>query len=69
MAILETTSNPPPPPSSLEPGGDPNRRPSERKRVKVRAGKFGEVDQDELIHLLESYDDERQKGRFPPESI
>ena len=57
MATLET---PPNPTSSQQPSLEPD----ERRPIKVLAGKFGEVDQDELIHLLESYDDEREKGRF-----
>jgi outer membrane biosynthesis protein TonB len=30
----------------------------------VRAGRFGELDHSDLIHLLESLDDERSKARF-----
>src|SRR5271156_4175742 len=32
--------------------------------VKVRTGRFGELDEHELIHLLDSLDDERSKARF-----
>jgi outer membrane biosynthesis protein TonB len=32
--------------------------------VKVRTGRFGELDEHELIHLLDSLDDERAKARF-----
>ena len=32
--------------------------------IKVRTGRFGELDEHELIHLLDSLDDERSKARF-----
>jgi outer membrane biosynthesis protein TonB len=32
--------------------------------VKVRTGRFGELDEHELIHLLDTLDDERSKARF-----
>src|SRR5271170_4604767 len=32
--------------------------------LKVRTGRFGELDEHELIHLLDSLDDERSKARF-----
>ena len=48
MPSLET------PPSS-SPSGPP---------VKVRTGRFGELDEHEIIHLLDSLDDERAKARF-----
>jgi outer membrane biosynthesis protein TonB len=32
--------------------------------IKVRTGRFGELDEHELIHLLDSLDDERAKARF-----
>jgi len=32
--------------------------------VKVRTGRFGELEEHELIHLLDSLDDERSKARF-----
>jgi outer membrane biosynthesis protein TonB len=32
--------------------------------VKVRTGRFGELEEHELIHLLDSLDDERAKARF-----
>ncbi len=58
MAILETPPNPnaaPPPPNAPLPEDQP---------VKVRVGRYGELEEQELIHLLESYDDERSRGRF-----
>ena len=48
MPSLET------PPSS-SPSGPP---------VKVRTGRFGELDEYEIIHLLDTFDDERAKARF-----
>src|SRR5580704_17363113 len=33
------------------------------QRIKVRTGRFGELDEHELIHLLDSLDDERSKAR------
>ena len=48
MPSLET------PPSSLPPGPP----------VKVRTGRFGELEEHEIIHLLDSLDDERAKARF-----
>jgi outer membrane biosynthesis protein TonB len=32
--------------------------------IKVRTGRFGELEEHELIHLLDSLDDERAKARF-----
>src|SRR5580704_12305314 len=48
MPTLET-------PPSPAPSGTP---------VKVRTGRFGELEEHELIHLLDSLDDERAKARF-----
>jgi outer membrane biosynthesis protein TonB len=48
MPSLET------PPSSAPPGPP----------VKVRTGRFGELEEHEIIHLLDSLDDERAKARF-----
>jgi outer membrane biosynthesis protein TonB len=48
MPSLET------PPSSAPPDSP----------VKVRTGRFGELEEHELIHLLDSLDDERAKARF-----
>ena len=48
MPSLET------PPSSAPPG----------QPIKVRTGRFGELDEHEIIHLLDSLDDERAKARF-----
>jgi outer membrane biosynthesis protein TonB len=51
MPSLET------PPSSAQSG--PPRAP-----LKVRTGRFGELEEHELIHLLDSLDDERARARF-----
>ena len=48
MPSLETPPNSAPPPTS----------------VKVRTGRFGELEEHELIHLLDTLDDERSKARF-----
>jgi outer membrane biosynthesis protein TonB len=48
MPSLETPPSPAPPSSP----------------VKVRTGRFGELEEHELIHLLDSLDDERAKARF-----
>jgi hypothetical protein len=56
MPTLETPPNPAPP---TTPAPRPESSPG-----KVRAGRFGELDHSELIHLLDSLDDERAKARF-----
>src|SRR5271168_989279 len=48
MPTVETPPNPVPPPTP----------------VKVRTGRYGELEEHELIHLLDSLDDERSKARF-----
>src|SRR5271167_2319776 len=48
MPSLETPPNPAPPTTP----------------VKVRTGRYGELEEHELIHLLDSLDDERSKARF-----
>src|ERR1700756_3295757 len=48
MPTVETPPNPAPPPTP----------------IKVRTGRYGELDEHELIHLLDSLDDERSKARF-----
>lgn len=56
MPTLETPPNPasaPPTPPTREPNSG-----------KVRAGRFGELDHTELVHLLDSLDDERTRARF-----
>ncbi|HXC95826.1 MAG TPA: TonB C-terminal domain-containing protein [Edaphobacter sp.] len=48
MPSLETPPNPAPP----------------KQPIKVRTGRFGELEEHELIHLLDALDDERSKARF-----
>ena len=55
MATLQTPPNPAP--TSQEPGEPP-------QPIKVQAGRYGELDQHELVRLLDSFDDERSRGRF-----
>jgi len=43
------------PPNPVEPTPGP---------TKVRTGRFGELEEHELVHLLDSLDDERSKARF-----
>ena len=58
MATLETPPNPNSAPAPVQPPAPPE------QPIKVRVGRYGELEQQELIHLLESYDDERARGRF-----
>jgi TonB family protein len=51
MPTLITPPNPAPPSEQNQP-------------VKVRAGRFGELEEQEIIHLIDSLDDERSRGRF-----
>lgn len=37
---------------------------SSRGQVRIRTGRYGEMDEHELIHLLDSIEDERARGRF-----
>ena len=52
MPSLETPPNPAPPATET------------RQPVKVRTGRFGEMEEHELVHLLDSIDDELSKSRF-----
>ncbi len=54
MPTLEVPPNPAQPPSA----------PDEIQPLKVRAGRFGELDHTELVHLLDSLDDDRSRSRF-----
>ena len=51
MPTLITPPNPAPPSDQSQP-------------VKVRTGRFGELEEHEIIHLIDSLDDERSRGRF-----
>jgi outer membrane biosynthesis protein TonB len=44
--------------------GAPASRPIAATRIKVRTGRFGELEEHELIHLLDTLDDERARARF-----
>src|ERR1700681_2233619 len=57
MPSLET------PPSSTQPDS-PGTPDASSAPVKVRTGRYGELEEHELIHLLDSLDDERSKARF-----
>jgi outer membrane biosynthesis protein TonB len=66
MPILQLPSNPlrnrdrePAPDAPLDPASSRGTQP-----VKVRTGRFGELEEHELIHLLDSLDDERSRARF-----
>jgi len=58
MPILDLPSNPPPPPSPEQP------RPSESAPVVIRSTRFGELAEHELVHLIDTMDDDRAKSRF-----
>jgi len=63
MPILELPPNPSRTPSGSpgtpdEPGASPV------QPIKVRTGRYGELEEHELIHLLDSLDDERSRARF-----
>jgi TonB family protein len=51
MPTLITPPNPAPPSDQTQP-------------VKLRTGRFGELEEHEIIHLIDSLDDERSRGRF-----
>src|ERR1700736_1079407 len=57
MPSLET------PPSSTQPDS-PGTPEASSAPLKVRTGRYGELEEHELIHLLDSLDDERAKARF-----
>src|ERR1035437_1139710 len=63
MPILQLPPNPsrPPAPANQAPGA-----PAEAwgRQLKVRPRRFGELEEQELIHLLDSLDDERSRARF-----
>jgi TonB C terminal len=57
MLTLNLPPNPPP--------SDPDRPEGQPARpVKVRTGRYGELDEREIVHLLDSLDDERSRARF-----
>jgi len=68
MPFLQLPSNPPRTPdrspgaSTDPPSGDPPNGPA--PPIRVRTGRYGELEEHELIHLLDSIDDERSRARF-----
>jgi hypothetical protein len=53
--------------AGAKPGAAPaatSSRPIATHRLKVRTGRFGELEEHELIHLIDSLDDERSRARF-----
>src|ERR1017187_4820689 len=68
MPILET---PPNPSRTTDPANQTTGEPApadppvrQFQPIKVRTGRFGELEEHELIHLLDSLDDERSRARF-----
>jgi TonB family protein len=66
MPILELPPNPSRTPSRTPDGDDaaPQAGNQPREPIRVRTGRFGELEEHELIHLLDSLDDERSRARF-----
>ena len=62
MPILQL---PNPPRNKDRPGDASGDQPGAADQpVKVRTGRFGELEEHELIHLIDSLDDERSRARF-----
>src|SRR6185437_7653003 len=64
MPILQLPTKPPRDPE--QPGEDVSeewQRP-QLQPARIRAGQYGEIEEHELIHLLDSIDDERARARF-----
>jgi TonB family protein len=64
MPILQLPTNPSP-----TPGQTPDQAPDKTgnsgpQRIKVRTGRYGDLEEHELIHLLDSIDDEVSRARF-----
>ncbi len=55
MPLTETPDNP---------SQTPPREPVQVAPLKVRAGRYGELEQHELLQMLDAIDDERARGRF-----
>ncbi|HEY4378775.1 MAG TPA: TonB family protein [Acidobacteriaceae bacterium] len=65
MPILQVPPNPSRMPNRSNEGGDPDPSGDQGARpIKVRTGRFGELEEHELIHLIDSLDDERSRARF-----
>ena len=61
MSILQLPTRPP---SDADPAAGRESEGPETEPVRVRAGQHGEFEEHELIHLLDSIDDERARARF-----
>jgi outer membrane biosynthesis protein TonB len=64
MPILQLPPNPAR--NKDQPGGPPpaDQAGLSSKPVKVRTGRFGDLEEHELIHLIDSLDDDRSRARF-----
>jgi TonB family protein len=67
MPILQLPSNPSRSNDPSETSGDPAHPEAKYKRlhpIKVRTNRYGDLEEHELIHLLDSLDDERARAQF-----
>jgi hypothetical protein len=64
MPILELPPNPSRSPQDSAGDTASDRAAEQAQPIKVRTGRFGELEEHELIHLLDSLDDERSRARF-----
>src|SRR5271154_6044344 len=51
-------------PTLVTPPNPASPSPTDPSAIKVRTSKFGELEEHELIHLLDTLDDERERARF-----
>jgi TonB family protein len=64
MPILQLPTNPSPTPSQTPDQAPDKTGNSGPQRIKVRTGRYGDLEEHELIHLLDSIDDEVSRARF-----
>jgi TonB family protein len=68
MPILQLPSNPsraPSPPSNGASRTTGNGQPASREQpVKLRTGRYGELEEHEILHLIDALDDERERAQF-----
>jgi hypothetical protein len=69
MPILQLPSNPSRTPSPASDGanrtGDGDGQPASREQpVKLRTGRYGELEEHEILHLIDALDDERERAQF-----
>jgi len=64
MPILQLPTNPSPTPGQTPDRGPDKAGNSGPQRIKVRIGRYGDLEEHELIHLLDSIDDEVSRARF-----